>query len=143
QHLLDQVDAAARTIELIAEQDIGRAGRGAETAVDAGAQDLVGFRDVGVGELREREFGLHAVVPRVSRPRLRMDFGSKLARTRSLRAATPEACGWNTSIARLTSSPARISVACPPNASARWRTAGACASAFGGNAAQIRPPPQS
>jgi hypothetical protein len=26
----------------------------------AGAQDLVGFRDVGIGELRQAEFGLHA-----------------------------------------------------------------------------------
>ncbi|MGY4329723.1 hypothetical protein ACVWWG_004140 [Bradyrhizobium sp. LB7.2] len=53
QHLLDQIDAAARAIELVAKQHIGRTGRGAEAAMDAGAQDLVGFRDVGVGELRE------------------------------------------------------------------------------------------
>lgn len=53
QHLLDQVDAAARAIELVAEQHIGRTGCGAEAAMDAGAQDLVGLRDVGVGELRQ------------------------------------------------------------------------------------------
>ena len=53
QHLLDQIDAAARAIELVAEQHIGRTGCGAEAAMDAGAQDLVGFRDVGIGELRE------------------------------------------------------------------------------------------
>jgi hypothetical protein len=41
QHLLDQVDAAARRIELVAEQHIGRAGRGAEAAMHAGAEDLV------------------------------------------------------------------------------------------------------
>ena len=46
QHVLDQVDAAARGIELVAEQHIGRAGRGAEAAMHAGAQDLVGLRDV-------------------------------------------------------------------------------------------------
>ncbi|MFK4510541.1 hypothetical protein ABIF81_005719 [Bradyrhizobium daqingense] len=51
QHLLDQIDAAAWTIELVAEQDIGRTSRRAEAAMDAGAQDLVGFGDVGVGEL--------------------------------------------------------------------------------------------
>ena len=63
QHLLDQVDAAARAIELVAEQHIGRTGRGAEAAMHAGAQDLVGFRDVGIGQLRQREFGLHAAAP--------------------------------------------------------------------------------
>ncbi len=53
QHLLDQVDPAARTIELVAEQHIGRTGRGAKPAMHAGAQDLVGFRDIGIGQLRE------------------------------------------------------------------------------------------
>ncbi len=55
QHVLDQVDAPARGIELVAEQHIGRAGRGAEAAMHAGAQDLVGFRDIRVGELGEGE----------------------------------------------------------------------------------------
>ena len=35
EHLLDEVDAAARGIALIAEQHIGRAGGGAEAAMDA------------------------------------------------------------------------------------------------------------
>ena len=60
QHVLDQVDAPARGIELVAEQHIGRAGRGAEAAMHAGAQDLVGLRDVRIGELREGEGGLHS-----------------------------------------------------------------------------------
>ena len=59
QHVLDQVDAPARAIEFIAEQHIGRAGRGAEAAMHAGSQDLVGFRDIRVGELREGERSLH------------------------------------------------------------------------------------
>ena len=46
QHVLDQVDAPARRIELVAEQHVGRAGRGAEAAMHAGAQDAVGFRDL-------------------------------------------------------------------------------------------------
>ena len=46
EHLLDQVDAAARTVELVAEQLIGRAGRGAEAAVHALAQDRVGLAAV-------------------------------------------------------------------------------------------------
>jgi hypothetical protein len=70
QHLLDQVDAAARRIELVAEQHIGRAGRGAEAAMHAGAQNVVGHRDVRIGELGEGEVGLHFVT--VSRTRCSM-----------------------------------------------------------------------
>jgi hypothetical protein len=43
QHLLDQVDAAARAIELVAQQLVGRAGRGAEAAMHAAAQYLLGL----------------------------------------------------------------------------------------------------
>jgi hypothetical protein len=53
QHVLDQIDPPARAIELVSEQHIGGARCGAEAAMDAGTQDLVGFRDVGVSELRE------------------------------------------------------------------------------------------
>ena len=60
QHVLDQVDAPARGIELVAEQHIGRAGRGAEAAMDAGAQDPVRFRGIRIGELRQGEGRLHA-----------------------------------------------------------------------------------
>ena len=49
QHLLDEIDAAARAIELVTEQHISGAGRKAEAAVNAGAQNLVGDRDVGIG----------------------------------------------------------------------------------------------
>ena len=41
QQLLDQIDAAARAIALVAADDIGRAGRGAEAAMHAGAQDFL------------------------------------------------------------------------------------------------------
>jgi hypothetical protein len=60
QHVLDQVDASARRIELVAQQHIGRAGRGAEAAVHARAQDALRFRDVRIGELSKGEIGLHA-----------------------------------------------------------------------------------
>ena len=59
QHLLDEVDAPARAVELVAQQLIGRAGRRAEAAVHAAAQDGVGllaFRRV-LDEIGER--GLH------------------------------------------------------------------------------------
>ena len=39
--LLDKVDASTRAVELIAQQLVGGAGRGAETAMHAGAQDRV------------------------------------------------------------------------------------------------------
>src|SRR5579863_7236345 len=60
QHLLDEIDSAARAIELVAEQDIGRTGRGAEPAMHALAQDGVGFGDIWIGQLSGAEFGLHA-----------------------------------------------------------------------------------
>src|SRR5689334_19007452 len=107
----------------------------------AGAQDPVGFRDVGIGELLKAEFGFHVAGLRTIRPRLRMLFGSKLRRTRSLRLARPFACGWNTSTMCRTASEARSSVAWPPTASTRGRSIPAPASADGGNAAQINPPP--
>ena len=59
QHVLDQVDAAARAVELVPQQHVRRTGRGAEAAVHAGAQDLLRFPGVGIGQLAERERGLH------------------------------------------------------------------------------------
>jgi hypothetical protein len=53
EHLLDQVDPPARPVELVAEQLVGRTGRGAEAAVHALAQDRLG----GVAVGRTLEFG--------------------------------------------------------------------------------------
>src|SRR5262249_44682495 len=117
--------------------------RSAESAMHAGPQDLVGFRDIGIGELRQAEFGFHATDPRAIRPRLRMCFGSKLWRTRSPSAASPADCGWNTLMLRLISSAARSRAAWPRAALTRSRSIAAWASGLGGTAAQIRPPPQS
>ena len=75
-------------IELVAEQHIGRAGRGAEAAMHAGAQDLVGLRDIRIGELGEGEGGLHAQTPAYIRPGLSTPFGSKLSFTRRVKAAS-------------------------------------------------------
>ena len=60
QHVLDQVDAPARAVELVAEQQERRAGRGAEPAMHAGPQHRVGRRGVGVAQLLGGEIGLHA-----------------------------------------------------------------------------------
>ena len=47
QRLLDEVDAPARAVQLVAQQLVGRAGRGAEAAVHALAQDGVGLAPLG------------------------------------------------------------------------------------------------
>jgi hypothetical protein len=51
EHVLDEVDAPARAVELVAQKKIGRAGRRAEPAMNAGAQDLFRRRVRGVPEL--------------------------------------------------------------------------------------------
>ena len=98
QHLLDQVDAPARRIELVAEQDIGRAGGLAEAAMHAGAQDRVRHRDVGIGELRGREIGLHHT-PAHMRPGLSTPLGSKLSFDAPGDRGERAPCGSNTSTA--------------------------------------------
>ena len=59
EHLLDQIDAPARTVELVAQELIRRARREAEAAMHARAQDRVGLAAVGrvADEIGER--GLH------------------------------------------------------------------------------------
>jgi hypothetical protein len=57
--LFDEIDAPARSIELVSEQLIGRAGRGAEAAVRAGAQDALGLLALGRALDEVGEMGLH------------------------------------------------------------------------------------
>jgi len=59
QHFLDQIDAPARAIQLVAEQDIGGAGGGAEAAVDAFADHRLGDGGVRISQLVGGEAGLH------------------------------------------------------------------------------------
>ena len=59
EHVLDEVDAAARRIELVAVEYISRARGGTETAMHAGAQNLFRFGHIRIGKLRESEGGLH------------------------------------------------------------------------------------
>ncbi len=59
QHVLHQVDAAARGIELVAEEEVGRAGRGAEAAMHAGAQDRLRRPHRRIAQLLFREVRLH------------------------------------------------------------------------------------
>src|SRR5262245_18683407 len=61
EHLLDQVDAAARAVALIAQQHVGRAGGGAEATMYAAAQDLVCLPEARVFKLAGCEMRLHGV----------------------------------------------------------------------------------
>ena len=63
EHLLHEVDAAARAVALVAGEHIGRAGRGAETAMDATPQDRIGAGDGRIGELDVSETCLHGLRP--------------------------------------------------------------------------------
>src|SRR5262249_4152475 len=136
-----EVDATARAIELVAEEYIGRAGCDAESAMHASAQDLVGDRNIGVGELREGEVGLHTQTPAYIRPGFSTRFGSKLSLMRRVSAATAGSSGSKTTAPARTAALARIKVAWPPPSSAS-RIAFSCG-ASPGIAAQISPPAQS
>ena len=59
QHVLDEIDAPARPVELVAGQEISGTGGEAEAAMDAGPEDLLGLRHIGIGELGQSEIGLH------------------------------------------------------------------------------------
>ena len=99
QHVLDEVDASPRAVELVAEQHIGRAGRGAEAAMHAGAQNLFRHADVRVGELRGGEVRLHQR-PSCMRPGLRMPRGSNPFFTRAVSRASSALRGSNTGVDR-------------------------------------------
>ena len=86
QHGLDQLDPAARAVALVAQQDIGRAGRRAEAAVHALADLRVAGGGLRIGELGRGEGGLHQPPP--IRPGLSTPFGSKAAFTRAVSAAS-------------------------------------------------------
>ncbi len=80
EHVLDQDDAAARSIAFVAEQHVGGTGRGADAAMDAGAQVCFRFREMRIGQLRWREIRAHQT-PAHIRPGLSSPSGSKAAFT--------------------------------------------------------------
>jgi hypothetical protein len=59
EHFLHQVDAPARAVAFVAEQDVGWAGGRAEPAMHAFSQDAVNLRGARVLELLGLEVGLH------------------------------------------------------------------------------------
>src|SRR5262245_41101431 len=119
----------------------------------AGAQDPVRFRGIGIGELGEREGGLHgraylhcprrSYTPAHIRPGLSTPLGSKLALMRFVNAATAASWGENTCAAARAAAGAWIKVAWPPVAATAWRTTAAPASSRASSASQMRPPAQS
>src|SRR5262249_23572184 len=128
QHVLDEVDAPPRAVELVAEQHVGRTGRGAEAAVHAGAQNLFGRADIRVGELSLSEVRLHQS-PSCMRPGLRTPRGSNPFFTRAVNSASAALSGSNTGVAARTASGATIRVACPFTDFTAERTLAAPASA--------------
>ncbi|MPN50938.1 hypothetical protein SDC9_198578 [bioreactor metagenome] len=75
-HLLDQVDTAPRTVQLVAQQLICRAGCRTEAAMHAFAQNLLGHPP-GMGCPQfVGEFSIHQNSA-YKRPEFRMPFGSK------------------------------------------------------------------
>src|SRR3984893_15395 len=141
-HVLDQVDAPARGIELIPKQHVGRTGCRTEAAVNAGAQDSVRFRGIGIGELGEGKRGLH-YTPAHIRPGLRTPLGSKLSLTRFVKANSAASWVGKTLTAARTEVGERTSVAWPPSGATRRRTSDAPASAEGSSRSQTNPPAQS
>ena len=59
QHVLDQINPATGAIELITQQGVCGTGGGAEAAMHATTQNLLGGGDVRVGQLRRGKIGLH------------------------------------------------------------------------------------
>src|SRR6185503_108599 len=114
EHLLDQVDASARRIELVPKKHIGRARGRAKSAMHASAQDFLRRCDLWVEQLGECKRRLHGYAPAHMRPGLRTPFGSKLSFTRLPRARTAGSSGAKTSTDARTAAGARTSVAWPP-----------------------------
>ena len=77
EHVLDHVDAAPRTVALVAKHLVGRAGRSAESAVNAGPQNRVRTPRQRVVKLRLGKLRLHGICAPIS-PGFRICFGSNL-----------------------------------------------------------------
>ena len=78
EHLLDQVDAPARAVQLVAEQLIGRAGGVAEAAMHAGAQDAFGFLGARQAFGLFTQIGLHVLYLGVHAARVENTLGVEL-----------------------------------------------------------------
>jgi len=89
QHLLDQIDPPARAVQLVAQHLIGRAGGGAEPAMHARPQNLIGPRQLRVRQLAIGEQRLHQPI----NPAFKIPRGSNCARSPAVNRATAGASG--------------------------------------------------
>jgi hypothetical protein len=89
QHFLDQVDPPTRAVQLVPQDLICRASRGAKAAMHARPQDRICLGQRGIAQLFSGEIGLHQAAP----PALKIPRGSNFARNPAVRAATPGASG--------------------------------------------------
>src|SRR6185437_3357071 len=94
ERLLDEVDAPARPVQLVAEQLVRRARRRAEAAVHARAEDR--FRLLAVGRVRDggQQPRLHQSAAYM-RPRFRIPCGSNTCFSRSCSTRIGGGNGWN------------------------------------------------
>ena len=92
QHRLGEIDAAARTVEFVTEQQVGGTRGEAEAAVHAGAQDGVRLAETRRGKSSLSELGAHVQTSAYIRPGLSTRCGSKLSLIRRVSAAS--AGGW-------------------------------------------------
>ena len=78
EHLLDEIDATAGAVELIAEELIGRAGRETKPAMYALADDFLRVLRGARMCMRGAEFSVHAQRSAYRRPKFRMAYGSNV-----------------------------------------------------------------
>lgn len=74
QHLLDQINTAARPVQFVTQQLVGWAGRGTKTAMHAGSQDTLRILDVMIVFKLTADVGLHSLQPRVKPARVQNIF---------------------------------------------------------------------
>ena len=143
--ILDEIDAAARAVALVAVRDIGRAGRGAEAAMHARAQNAFEFADVRIGERLGGELGLHEFPSNAVVHAAEIQDAVRIEALLHA-AAQPQAQSGRaarTPRPRRAANPARASASRGPWPTWRARRTAAAAVALASVATQTRPPPQS
>ena len=93
EHVLDQVDASARAIKFVTQQNERRASCDTEAAMDAVPQYFFGLGDIGVRQLGEEKFVCIDQTPSYMRPGLRIPLGSKASLIFRVKRATGTGSG--------------------------------------------------
>ena len=66
EHILDEVNSPARTVEFISQQQIGRACGGTKTTMNASTENFLRFTHVRLGKRDQREVRLHGIPVSIS-----------------------------------------------------------------------------